>query len=83
MSRQLYLGCTKARHARLGVDAVVNARGGLQCLNGLEEDDIDLHRDAQAIRDKKERRIRWYGPQSKFFRRNRARISHLIDSRDD
>lgn len=79
----LYLGCTRARHARLGVHAVVNARAGLQSLNDQTIEDIELIRDGRAIRDRIEKRIRWYGPCSRFFRRNRKRIAHLIDSHDD
>ena len=81
--KKLYLGCTKARHAQLGVDAVVNARGGLQHLNDLSHEEIELERDGRAIKDWLRRRVRWYGPNSKFFRRNRARIEHLIASYDD
>lgn len=79
----LQLGCTKARARDLGIIAIVNARGGRQDLNDLTQEQIELERDARAIRDKLTRRVRWYGPTSKFFRRHRARIAHLIDSRGD
>jgi hypothetical protein len=79
----LRLGCTKARHDALGIHAVINARAGLQQLNDLTLDDIELYRDGQGIKDYQQRRIRWYGPHSKFFRRHRARIEHLIARCDD
>lgn len=80
--RKLYLGCTVARHAELGVDAIINARGGRLELNDVSDEEIALVRDARAIRDRVERRIRWYGPQSKFFRRHRGRVEHLIADRE-
>jgi len=81
--KSLYLGCARARRREIGIDAVINARGGLQDLNDLTEDDRALRRDAAGIRGCVERRVRWYGPESKFFRRHRARIQHLIARRDD
>jgi hypothetical protein len=83
MKYPLRLGCTKARRDALGIHAVINARAGLQQLNDLTLDDIELYRDGQGIRDYQQRRIRWYGPHSKFFRRHRARIEHLIARHDD
>lgn len=83
LTRSLYLGCTAARHAQLGIDAVVNARGGRQDLNDLTQEDIELRRDAQGVRNRIERRIRWYGPTSKTLRRQRDRLTHLIASYND
>ena len=74
----LNIGCTVARHNAIGVDAVINARAGLQALNDLTQEDIDLRRDAQRIRDRLERRVRLYQVNSRFFRRHQNRIAHLI-----
>jgi hypothetical protein len=79
----LNIGCTIDKARQLGIDAIVNARAGLQRLNSDTMDDIELYRDGQGIKDYQQRRIRWYGPHSKFFRRHRARIEHLIARRDD
>ena len=81
--KTLDLGCTLARHRQIGIDAVVNARGGLQRLNDLSQEDIELRRDGQGIRRYLAERVRWHGPHSKFFRRHRARIEHLIARHDD
>lgn len=83
MTYPLALGCTVARHRQLGVNAIINARGKRQDLNALTHEDIELQRDAQGIRAWLQRRVRWYGPRSRFFRRHRRRIAHLIASRDD
>lgn len=81
----LQLGCTAARHHRLGIDVVVNARAGLQHLNDVTLDEIELERDGRALKDRVQRRIRMYQVCSRFFRRprNYARIAHLIATRDD
>lgn len=81
--KSLYLGCTAARHRELGVDAVINARGGALELNDWTTEDQEMQRDARAIRAWRERRVRWYGPSSRFFRRHLARIAHLISRHDD
>lgn len=81
--KRLYLGCTLYRAQELGIDAVINARGGRLDLNDWTQEDTELQRDARAIRDRLERRVRWYGPNSRFFRRHRARIEHLIADRSD
>jgi hypothetical protein len=47
---RLNLGCTAWRHRRLGVDAVINARSGRQDLNEQTAEDVELVRDALAIR---------------------------------
>lgn len=80
MKYPLYIGCTKARHERLGIVAVINARGGLQHLNDLTQDDIELQRDAQAIKAGLSDRVRFYSVHSKFFRRHVGRIAHLMSS---
>ena len=79
----LNLNCTAARHAKIGVHAVVNARGGCQWRNDMTHEDTELLRDARAIRDRLAFRIRFYGFNSKFFRRHRARLSHLVSDRND
>ena len=81
--KQLYLGCTLARHRQLGVDAVVNARGGEQWRNDLTLDEIEQERDGSAIKRRISERVRFYNVHSKFFRRHRARIEHLISRYDD
>ena len=82
MTRYLDLGCTRLVHARLGVDAVVNARGGLSHLNQPTQEDIELRRDSHAIHDRLTSRVRLYQLGSRFFRRarNRNRVSHLMSS---
>lgn len=79
----LYLGCTEARHRELGVDAVINARGGRLDLNDWTMEDQELLRDARAIRERLARRVRWYGPSSKFFRRHVERVEHLISQQGE
>lgn len=79
----LHIGCTVERHRQIGINAVVNARAGLQHLNDLSQEDIELRRDAQRIRDRVERRVRMYQVCSRFFRRNRDRIEHLMDRYED
>lgn len=79
----LYLGCTAARHKRLGVHAVVNARGGHPELNDLTDEDIEMRRDADSIARRISGRVRFYGFSSKFFRRRRVALEHLISRYDD
>lgn len=81
----LQLGCTAARHRRLGIDVVINARAGLQHLNDVALDEIELERDGRAIKDRVQRRVRMYQVCSRFFRRprNYARIAHLIADRTE
>ena len=81
--RPLYLGCTKARHARLGVNAIVNARAGMQHLNDVSIEDTEMLRDAHSIRDRIESRVRFYQFNSKFFRRNQTRLAHLLSDRNE
>jgi hypothetical protein len=82
MTYPLDLGCTAMRHRQIGIHAVVNARAGQQHLN---DEDVELMRDAMHIRDYSERGIRFYQLHSRFFRRtrNRRRIEHLISSYTD
>lgn len=37
-----------ARHKQIGIHAVVNARGSMQHLNELSQEEIELRRDARA-----------------------------------
>ena len=83
MNYPIYLGCTRWKHEKIGINAVVNARAGQQILNDDTHEDTRLMRDALAIHAKLSHRIRWYGPQSAFFRRHRTRIEHLIDRYDN
>lgn len=83
MITPLYIGCTAARHAAIGVDAVINARAGRQDLNDLTQQDIEMRRDAAGVRGYLEHRIRWYGPNSRTLRRQRHRLEHLIAHHDD
>ena len=83
MNKTLFLGCTASRHATLGVDAIINARAGLQVLNDLTIDEIELMRDAQKIRARVESRVRFYQFNSKFFRRHQSRMQHLISQIED
>lgn len=80
---KLYLGCTVARHQQIGIDAVINARGGLQHLNDKTNDDWNLYRDARNIRDRLTNRVRFYQFNSKFCRRNHTRLAHLLSRYDD
>lgn len=68
----LYLGCTKARHKQIGIDAVVNARGGLQHLNDRTERDWQLYRDSQKVKN----RIYVRRFESKVFRKRMAHKEH-------
>lgn len=79
----LNLGCTAARHKELGIIAVINARAGLQHLNDQTIEDIELMRDARAIRDRINSRVRFYQFNSKFCRRHIAKLSHLLARHDD
>lgn len=83
MTYPIRLGCTRGRHDQIGIHAVVNARAGRQDLNDLTQEDIELQRDGRAIKRRIAERVRWYGPHSRFFRRHRARIEHLIARHDD
>jgi hypothetical protein len=82
-TKTLNLGCTVARHAQIGVDAIVNARAGLQALNDLSQEDIELMRDAGKIRDRIESRVRFYQFNSRFCRRHQSRLQHLISQVND
>ena len=81
----LYLGCTRARHCEIGVNAIVNARAGQQSLNDLTQEDIELARDAEKIRRRLAERVRFYQFTSRFFRRkkNLRRVAHLLSRHDD
>lgn len=79
----LAIGCTAMRHKAIGIHAVVNARGGLQCLNQQTMEDIALMRDGLRIRARLERRVRFYQFESRFFRRHIGRVGHLLSRPDD
>ncbi len=83
MKYPLNIGCTLARHQAIGIHAVVNARAGLQHLNDLTMEDIELRRDAQRIRDRIVNRVRMYQTCSRFFRRHQDRIAHLLSRFED
>lgn len=80
--RKIDLGCTVARHREIGINAVVNARGGLQHLNDLTSEEIEMRRDANKIHDKRLHRVRFYQFNSRFFRKAKA-VQHLLDRYDD
>lgn len=78
------IGCTAARHAQIGIDAIVNARGGLGGqLNNLTIEEENLRRDARAMQARIHGRVRWYGPNSKYLRRRKSRFAHLISERGE
>jgi len=81
-NRKLDLGCTKFRHEQIGIHAVVNARAGMQYLNDLTIEDIELKRDARKIQDKLNKRVRFYQFNSKFFRKSKH-VQYLLSSYDD
>jgi hypothetical protein len=78
----LWLGCTRARHAQIGVNAVVNARGGMQQLNEQTQEDVELMRDARKVKDWKERRVRFYQFNSKHLRKA-PQVQHLLSTYED
>jgi hypothetical protein len=78
ITRGLRLGCTKFRHQQLGIHAVINARAGRQDLNDLTIEDIELWRDGQKIKQYREERVAIHQFNSRFARRNKARLAHLI-----
>lgn len=82
--KPLLLGCTAARHAELGIDAVVNARGGRgHELNNETHEEIEARRDANRIRDRLTRRVRVYQFCSRAFRRAPADIQAMLSSYSD
>lgn len=81
--KRLDIGCTTARHAQIGINAVVNARGGLQVLNGRSIDEHNLYRDARNIRARQTERVRFYQFNSRFFSKHQNRLSHLLSSYGD
>lgn len=81
--KTLNLGCTRHRYKQIGIDAIINARGGLQHLNDLFLDDIEMMRDSIAIRRRISERVRFYGFDSKAFRRNQTRLAHLVSDYND
>jgi len=77
------IGCTSFRHRQIGVNAVVNARAGRQDLNEISLEDTELMRDARKIRDWVERRVVCRQFNSRFMRRNRHRVRHILWDNDD
>jgi hypothetical protein len=61
------------QHRQIGfIDAIVNARGGNQHLNNLDDiEQIEMRRDAAKVRDWQEKRITIRQFNSKTFRRSR------------
>ncbi len=80
--QKLNIGCTVARHRRIGINAVVNARGGMQHLNDLTLEEIEMQRDANKIRDKRLSRVRFYQFNSRHFRKAKQ-VQHLLSHYDD
>lgn len=83
MKYPIVLGCTLATHRRLGVHAVINARGGEQWRNAPDLEEIEMQRDARKIRDRIEGRVRFYQFNSRCFRRHQSRLSHLLSTHDE
>jgi hypothetical protein len=79
---KLNIGCTAARHAKLGIHAVINARGGMQHLNSQTIEDIEMIRDARKIQGWKDRRVCFYQFNSKHFRKAKQ-VQHLLSSYED
>lgn len=69
-----YLGCTKMKAQQIGVNAQINARGGEFWRNDDTLDEIEMQRDGNKM---------FYQVNSKFFRKNKNRIEHLISSYND
>lgn len=78
---KLHIGCTAARHARLGIHAIINARGGMQHLNSQTIEDIEMIRDARNIQNWINGRMRFYSFNSKHFRKAKQ-VQHLLSSYD-
>ena len=82
IARVLNLGCTLHTHKRLGIHAVINARGGQQWRNDQENiQEIEAKRDAQAVRDWQMSRIRFYQFTSRTFRR-RPELARFLSDRN-
>ena len=79
IARKLFLGCTLARHQRLGIHAVINARAGQQWRNFDTIQDIEMQRDARRLRDWLSLRIRFYRFGSRCFRRRPELVRHFSD----
>lgn len=83
MRTKLNLGCTLAEHQRLGIHAVVNARGGQLGLNNKSIQEIEMERDARRIRDYKLSRVRFYQFNSRWFRNRTREVGHLLAERNE
>ena len=83
VARILDLGCTVSQHKRIGINAVINARGGQQWRNDLNRiQEVEERRDAQAIRRRVSERVRFYGYGSRTFRR-RPELARFLSSYND
>ena len=79
MNYPIYLGCTATRHAQIGIDAIVNARGNEQWRNDREIEEIEMIRDGRKIKAHLTCRVRFYQFNSKFFRdRKITKVKHLL-----
>lgn len=57
MKYPLDLGCTEFRHSQIGINAIVNARAGLQHLNDFTHNEIELRRDARKVQEHSTNRV--------------------------
>lgn len=80
--KRLYLGCTLEQHQRIGIDAVVNARGGQQWRNSDTIEEDEMARDAWKVRDRLQRRVRIYQFNSRHFKR-RPELRSLLSNYGD
>lgn len=79
----IYLGCTAARHKRIGIDAVINARGAQQWRNDDTQEEIEMRRDSRKIADHKRDRVRFYQFNSRHFQKRLPQLQHLLSSSED
>ena len=83
IQRQLVLGCTAARHHSIGIDAVINARGGEQWRNDFTDDDRALANDARHLRAHQQQGLMVFNVYARFFRRHKSSIQHMLTSYED
>ncbi len=77
--KKLYLGCTVAQNLRIGVNAVVNARGGQQWRNEKTIADHNMERDARNLRAWLTGRVSVHQFNSRTFRNRPELQKHLSD----
>lgn len=83
IARRLNLGCTVYTHKRLGIHAVINARGGQQWRNDQDRiEEIEMRRDARALRERIENRVSVYQFGSRCFRR-RLELARFLSGRNE